>query len=668
MPGNQINPPVAGMPESGPGLLLFFTIDTEGSILRQRNPDPKRIVDEMIFGDYGTGARGGIGLHMDLLERYGFRGSFFVDVLMEYQFGREGLERTIDAILSRGHEVQLHVHDSHLAWSDDPALQSLSRGLLGKDADQFRSLMEVSVDLFERRTGQRPLAYRAGGFRINNSHFGVLDEFGIGFDSSIMVYENSQVSDWMLTRTQPFRIGGVLELPLTWLLIRDDRAAPSTRVFAPNPTAGDPISDIPRARSGLPRVATYISHSFQLMQEDRDASPAAIDALSQRIRAKVTPEEADRHLSTLGTNMRIYDGTLDEGLISSVERILQRVAERSDARCTTYGEFVGIAEKFGREERDEPVDPVPALDRPNGLRTLTGTRIYTSAFLTKLSESSGTGHDEVREDPVALLQELDLNAAGRELALVGPSEQRAAESLRERDAQVVEMPEPNGAECAFDLVVWAAGFDCCLPEKLSERFESAAAMLKPDGLLVLRVRTLGVRPAIPGVTLPPLAELLFSKHELRSKDFNDDTERIGVVAWDASTFIAWFAEQGFDLVRERRIPRQPAEEAAISRFADKLGALDPGELATSALEVALGRFPGRDPSGTAAPSSNLTTRSEEEVIDELAERYGPIASEDAVLTITPGVDFTPARFNGRRRRCRGGRCCGGFANRRHYRR
>ena len=47
--------------------------------------------------------------------------------------------------------------------------------------------MEVSVDLFERRTGQRPLAYRAGGFRINDSHFGVLEEFGIGIDSSIMV-------------------------------------------------------------------------------------------------------------------------------------------------------------------------------------------------------------------------------------------------------------------------------------------------------------------------------------------------------------------------------------------------------------------------------------------------------------------------------------------------
>ena len=77
--------------ESPPGLLLIFTIDTEGSIVRQRHPDPERVVDELILGDYGTGERGGIRLHMDLLERFGFRGCFFVDVLMEYQFGREAL-------------------------------------------------------------------------------------------------------------------------------------------------------------------------------------------------------------------------------------------------------------------------------------------------------------------------------------------------------------------------------------------------------------------------------------------------------------------------------------------------------------------------------------------------------------------------------------------------
>ena len=338
----------------------------------------------------------------------------------------------------------------------------------------------------------------------------------------------------MLTRTQPFRIGGVLETPadLAAFVTIEPHRRPGS--LPPTPRLAIPFPTCRRARSGLPRVATYISHSFQLMQEDRDASPAAIDALSQRIRAKVTPEEADRHLSTLGTNMRIYDGTLDEGLISSVERILQRVAERSDARCTTYGEFVGIAEKFGREERDEPVDPVPALDRPNGLRTLTGTRIYTSAFLTKLSVERHRARRSPRGSPSLSSRNWTSTPPAGSLRWWDRASSVPQKACVSGMPRWSEMPEPNGAECAFDLVVWAAGFDCCLPEKLSERFESAAAMLKPDGLLVLRVRTLGVRPAIPGVTLPPLArtavlEARASLQGLQRRHGADRRRRLGCI-------------------------------------------------------------------------------------------------------------------------------------------
>jgi hypothetical protein len=628
--------PAAQAPETDLGLLLFFTIDTEGSILRQRNPDPDRVVDELILGDYGTGLRGGIRLQMDLLERYGFRGCFFVDVLMEYQFGQEALERIIDAIATRGHEVQLHVHDEHLAWSDDPALQSLSRGLLRLDLDQFRRVMELSVDLFERRTGQSPLAYRAGGYRIKDSHFRVLEEFDIRFDSSIMAYSNSQVSDWMLTRTQPFRVGGVLEFPLTWLLLRDDRTAPSTRLFAPNATAGDPVSGMPRARSGPPRVTTYIAHSFDFMQADRDASPAAIDALARRIRANLAPEVADRHLSMLGKRMRIYDGTLDEAKVSSVEQILKRISERSDARCTTYGEFVRIADRFGHEERDEPVDPVPVLDRPTEVVTLTGTQIYTSALLSELSEPPGDEQTSIGNDAATLLRELNLDWAGCEVALVGPSEPDAGAALLESAARVVEMPEASGAASAFDLVVWPSGFEGCPPGKLSGQLESAVAMLKPDGLLVLHVRTLGVRPATPGVQLPPLAELLFSKRDLVAGAANGGSDPADVTAWDAATFSAWFAAQGLEPVRGRRIPRGATELAAIARFQDKLGALEPEELRTAAFEVALRRSPEGDRSGTVTP--DMVPRDDPpRAVAELADRFAPILPEDAVLVICPAA-------------------------------
>src|SRR5947209_8800299 len=95
-----------GEADQPPSVLLMFTIDTECPIHRMRHPDLARAPDELIFGDVGTGQKLGIDLHMDLLEHFGHRGCFFVEVLMEHQFGQAALERVLEAILSRGHEVE----------------------------------------------------------------------------------------------------------------------------------------------------------------------------------------------------------------------------------------------------------------------------------------------------------------------------------------------------------------------------------------------------------------------------------------------------------------------------------------------------------------------------------------------------------------------------------
>jgi SAM-dependent methyltransferase len=351
----------------------------------------------------------------------------------------------------------------------------------------------------------------------------------------------------------------------------------------------------------------------------------------------VAPEAADRLLRGLGTNMRIFDGTLDEARISSVERILERIAERPDARCTTYGEFVGIADRFWREERDEPVDPVPALDRPSGVATLTGARVYSGALLSHLARSgaSESTADKPGEDAAAFLREAGVSWDGCEVGAIEPSDPGAIGWLRRAGVRVKSLREPRPDGRAFDLLVWSAGFECCPPEKLSERLESAAAMLKPDGVLVLRVRTLGVRPGALRDGLPPLAELLFSKHE---RSASGESEPAEVVPWDAATFRAWLSAQGFELVRERRIPREEVELAAVARFSDKLGALDPEELRTSALEVILrksSQMRGRPMGRSERESAHLTPSPEsgDRAVQELAERFGPLPPGDRILAV-----------------------------------
>ena len=213
MMGERRDPPQSIAADPDAALLLVFSIDTEGFLARQKDPNPATTVDELIFGDFGENKGSGIGLHMDLLEHFGYRGSFFVDVLSAYQYGEDELKRTVEAIMERGHEVQLHVHDEHLRNSEDPAIRALAGDLMQKDHDEFRDILELGIEVFERLTGKQPIAYRAGGYRIIDEHFPVLQELGIKFDTSVNAYLHSRVAEWMKTRTQPYWVGDVLELP-----------------------------------------------------------------------------------------------------------------------------------------------------------------------------------------------------------------------------------------------------------------------------------------------------------------------------------------------------------------------------------------------------------------------------------------------------------------------
>ena len=66
----------------------------------------------------GERERVGIARQMDMLDEHGFKGTFFVDVLAELQFGEGSLQPVFDEVLGRGHDTQLHLHPSpHLRFA-----------------------------------------------------------------------------------------------------------------------------------------------------------------------------------------------------------------------------------------------------------------------------------------------------------------------------------------------------------------------------------------------------------------------------------------------------------------------------------------------------------------------------------------------------------------------
>jgi hypothetical protein len=622
--GERRDPPPPLESDGAAPLLLAFTIDTEGFLARQRDPNPATAVDELIFGDYGNFEHHGVGLHMDLLEHFGFRGCFFVDVLSQFQYGRDALQRTVSAITDRGHEVELHVHDEHLRASDDPTIRALAGDMAKMDGDRFHRLMELAVQVFERLTGKQPVAYRAGGYRITDEHFPVLEEFGIKIDSSVQAYFHAHVSEWMRTRTQPYWIGDILEVPPTWTLVRDERDAPETRALAPNVTAGDPVSCMPVSPTGVPRIATYVSHSCELMRVDREVTPEAVAEYERNLRARVRSEVADRVMQEVTASPRLIDGRLDGDLVFRVAGILRRIADRDDARCVTFGELREIAGAFPRDARREPVDPVAVIDRPHGAATVTGTRIYSRELLEHLTSSGGPPGvpTKLGDDAVSALVNADVSWEGKDVAVIGEDASPVTAWVERRGVKSVERFEGPRAEATgrFDVVVWLAGFERCAPRELSERLDGAAAKLRDDGALVLRVRTLGAAPEPSRNGEPPLAELLFPAATLGTDE---------VTAWDTATFSSWLATQGFDVVAERPISRSGIEMAALERFPDKLAAVPDAELRTGGVDFTLRRATASttDQEGS-APANTASAPT------HLVKRFDAIAAGDDVLLIT----------------------------------
>jgi hypothetical protein len=360
--------PSALQVDEPPRLMLVFTVDTECSLLRQRHPDRGTVVDQLIFGEFGDGAAHGIGLHMDLLEHLGHRGCFFVDVLMRHRFGRQALERTVAAIAERGHEIQLHLHPEHLLAAEDPAAREIGRAWAAREKDGFARVIDHAIESFVEATGEAPVAYRAGGYRIRDEHFPVLHRAGIRIDSSVNPHVNFGVSDWMRLQTQPFWVDGVLEAPPTWIAVRDNPDRPEPRAFAPNPTTGDPVTAMSPEPGDPPILATYVSHSFELLLTSYVEDRTIRADFERRLRTALPPEEAEtllRHASS--GPLRLHDGALDQSAVAVCAGVLRRIADRPDARCVTYAELSTAADRLWPAGRKKGPDPVPAVDRRQGI-------------------------------------------------------------------------------------------------------------------------------------------------------------------------------------------------------------------------------------------------------------------------------------------------------------
>lgn len=339
----------------------------------------------------------------------------------------------------------------------------------------------------------------------------------------------------MRVRTQPFRVGGVLEAPPSYLVLNEKPGEWETRGLTPNSNLGDPIAGLDAESARPLRVLTFVSHSFQLLRRYDSEAPEDIEAFVQRFRSDLPVSLAERHLGAPLRAVRTFGEEVDGSLVAAVTDILRRVADRPDARCVTYAELAAAADRFWPLEQHPPVDPLPLFDRNEGVAGISGTRVFGPGLLTHL----------------------------------------ASRSL---------VPRSSEARGEADRI---PGWEDCGASEFRRRLGDRAAELGAGETLRLRLRTLGVAPPDLRGSLPPLAEVLFPVAAIGGV-----AEEVGAgswrgLPWDAATFRAWLEWCGFEILDSRTVPRPAGELARLAPFAEKLDCLDRGELETEALEVEL---------------------------------------------------------------------------------
>jgi len=130
------------------------------------------------------GMRRGLARMVDMLDRLGIRGSFFVPGVVA-----EENPDLLPGLLARGHEIGLHGY-FHEIVADITDVQ-------------FTEALERAIALFEAQTGQRPAGFRSPAWEMTPHMLAELRRLDI-WDSSLMGHD------------LPYTIDGVTEVPVRW--------------------------------------------------------------------------------------------------------------------------------------------------------------------------------------------------------------------------------------------------------------------------------------------------------------------------------------------------------------------------------------------------------------------------------------------------------------------
>jgi hypothetical protein len=212
----------------------------------------------------------GIGHQMDVMDRHGLTGVFFVDPMPALVWGVAAIEDVVGPIVERGHDVQLHCHPEWLALAPGNGLsRRTGRNIKDFALDDQVAILGWARDTLVAAGAPSPVAFRAGNYGANDDTLRALAAIGIEYDSShCPALAGSGACDIALDAAvrQPVWHRGVIEVPVGCIgnFGGTLRHAQITAL-----SLGELASAIEHACDTGIESLTLVSHSFELASRDR---------------------------------------------------------------------------------------------------------------------------------------------------------------------------------------------------------------------------------------------------------------------------------------------------------------------------------------------------------------------------------------------------------------
>jgi hypothetical protein len=247
----------------------IISFDTELSAgLYQRGLDARANFESSILGRCREGDFG-IHFQMDMLERHGLTGVFFVDPMPALVYGPDIIDAIVRPVLDRGHEVQVHIHTEWLAFARfNPVGRLTGRNIGDFPLAAQKKLIALARDILVGAGAPTPTAFRAGNFGANDDTLRALAALGFTFDSSFNgAYRGRGCAISLDAGNMGMRVHhGVVEVPVSGLMDRSSRFRPAQLCAMSEEEMRDALDHA--AASGAIQFSAF-SHSFELLSRDR---------------------------------------------------------------------------------------------------------------------------------------------------------------------------------------------------------------------------------------------------------------------------------------------------------------------------------------------------------------------------------------------------------------